>query len=147
MKTCLKMASGEHRKQWHILSLIAILNYNTTHHSSIDCDPSRAFQCRVSHNFLDHNLGLVLILQMNNSAELKSYMTKPRKTSCTPTSNTKIFTTKKANASLLKVKDYCYTSAKSRPSRIINTFFWLSESWTITSGKTATEQYFFCAKA
>ena len=52
------MASGEYRKQWHKYLPIAILNYNTTYHSSIDCEPSRVFHGRVPHNILDHKLGL-----------------------------------------------------------------------------------------
>ena len=56
--TSLKMASGENRKQWHKYLPIAILNYNTTYHSSIDCEPSRVFHGRVPHNLLDHKLGL-----------------------------------------------------------------------------------------
>ena len=57
IKTSLKMASGEYRKQWHKYLPIAILNYNTTYHSSIDCEPSRVFHSRVPHNILDHKLG------------------------------------------------------------------------------------------
>ena len=57
-KTSLKMASGEYRKQWHKYLTIAILNYNTTYHSSIDCELSRVFHGRVPHNILDHKLGL-----------------------------------------------------------------------------------------
>ena len=58
IKTSLKMASGEYRKQRHKYLPIAILNYNTTYHSSIDCEPSRVFHGRVPHNILDHKLGL-----------------------------------------------------------------------------------------
>ena len=58
IKTSLKKASGEYRKQWHKCLPIAILNYNTTLHSSIDCEPSRVFHGRVSHKNLDHKLGL-----------------------------------------------------------------------------------------
>ena len=57
IKTSLKMASGEYRKQWHKFLTIAILNYNTTYHSSINCGPSRVFHGRVPHNILDHKLG------------------------------------------------------------------------------------------
>ena len=57
IKTSLKMASGEYRKQWHKYLPIAILNYNTTYHSSIDCEPSRVFHGRVPPNILDHKLG------------------------------------------------------------------------------------------
>ena len=54
--TSLKIASGEYRKQWHKYLPIAILNYSTTYHSSIDCEPSRVFHGRVPHNILDHKL-------------------------------------------------------------------------------------------
>ena len=103
IKTSLKMASGEYRKQWHKYLPIAILNYNTTYHSSIDCEPSRVFHGRVPHNILDHKLGLrfnstshlLQILQKNYCAEPKSYMTKPTKMSCSHISNTKDIWTKK----------------------------------------------------
>ena len=103
IKTSLKMASGEYRKQWHKYLPIAILNYNTTYHSSIDCEPSQVFHGRVPHNILDHKLGL----RFNPNAapttdfaekllrRTKYYMTKPRKTSCSLISNTKSITTKK----------------------------------------------------
>ena len=58
IKTSLKMPSGEYRKQWQNYLPIAILNYNTTYHSSMDCEPSRVFHGRVPHNILDHKLGL-----------------------------------------------------------------------------------------
>ena len=58
MKTSLKMSSGEYRKQWHKYLLIAILNYNTRYHSSIDWEASRVFHGRVPHNILDHKLGI-----------------------------------------------------------------------------------------
>ena len=58
IKASLKMASGEYRNQWHKYLPIAILNYNTTYHSSIDSEPSRLFHGRVPHNILGHKLGL-----------------------------------------------------------------------------------------
>ena len=58
IKTSLKKASGEDRKQWHKDLPIVILISNTTYHSSINCEPSRVFQGRVPHNILDHKLGL-----------------------------------------------------------------------------------------
>ena len=57
--TSLKMATGKNRKQWHQYLPIEILNYNTTYHSSINCEPSRVFHRRVPHNFLDHKLELL----------------------------------------------------------------------------------------
>ena len=80
IKTSLKMASGEYRKQWHKYLPIPILNYNTTYHSSIDCEPNRVFHGRVPHYILDHKLAYVLIpiphqlqiLLKNYCAERKS---------------------------------------------------------------------------
>ena len=56
--TSVKTASGEYKKQWHKYLPIAILHYNTTYHSSIDCEPSRVFHGRFPHKIPDHKLGL-----------------------------------------------------------------------------------------
>ena len=58
LKGNLIMASGEYRRQWHQYLPLAALNYNTTYHSSIGCEPSRIFHGRVPYNILDHRLGL-----------------------------------------------------------------------------------------
>ena len=57
LKTNLRMASGEYRRQWHKYLPLAVLNYNTTYHSSIDCEPSKVFHGRIPYNVLDHKLG------------------------------------------------------------------------------------------
>ena len=57
LKTNLKMASGEYRRQWHKYLPPAVLNYNTTYHSSIGCEPSKVFHGRIPYNVLDHKLG------------------------------------------------------------------------------------------
>ena len=51
------MASGEYRRQWHKYLPLAVLNYNTTYHSSIGCEPSKVFHGRFLFNVLDHKLG------------------------------------------------------------------------------------------
>ena len=92
IKTSLKMASGEYRRQWHKYLPIAILNYNTKYHFSIDCEPSRVFHGRVPNNILDHRLRFIpntaptTDLQRNYSEDPKSYTTQPRKRSCNRTS-------------------------------------------------------------
>ena len=58
IKTSLKLASCEYRKQGHKYLLFAILDYNTTYHSSIGCKRSRVFHGRVPHFILDHKLEL-----------------------------------------------------------------------------------------
>ena len=52
------MASGEYRRQWHEYLLLAVLNYDTTNHTSIGCEPTRVFHGRIPYNILDHKLGL-----------------------------------------------------------------------------------------
>ena len=54
----LKMASGEHRKQWHKFLPFAILNYNSIYHFSIDFQPSRVFHGRAPQNILHHKFRL-----------------------------------------------------------------------------------------
>ena len=58
LRTNFKMASGEYRRQWHKYLLLAVLNYNTTYHTSIGCEPTSVFQGRIPHNILDHKLGI-----------------------------------------------------------------------------------------
>ena len=51
------MASGEYRRQWHKYLPLAVLNYNTTYHSSNGCEPSKVLHGRIPYNVLDHLLG------------------------------------------------------------------------------------------
>ena len=57
LKGNLKMASGEYCRQWHKYLPLAVLNYNTTYHSSLGCEPSRIFHGRVPYNILDYRSG------------------------------------------------------------------------------------------
>ena len=82
LKTNLKMASMEYRRQWHNYLPLAVLNYNTTYHSSIGCEPSKVFHGRIPFNVLDHKLG-------NNP-------------------NKNFYYDRKAKAAPLKEKDYCF---------------------------------------
>ena len=50
------MASGDYRRQWHKYLPLAVLNYNTTYHSSIGCEPSKVFHGRFPFNVLDHKV-------------------------------------------------------------------------------------------
>ena len=116
IKTSLKMASGEYRKQWHKNLPIAVLNYNTTYHSSIDCEPSRVFHGRVPHNILDHKLGLRFnpnIAPTTDFAEellrrTKILYDKTKKNVMQSYIKYKKYYDKKAKALPLKEKDYCF---------------------------------------
>ena len=115
IKTSLKMASGEYRKQWQYLP-IAILNYNLTYHSGIDCEPSRVFHGRVPHNILDHKLGLRFnpnIAPTTDFAEellrrTKILYDKTKKNVMQSYIKYKRYCDKKAKASPLKEKDSCF---------------------------------------
>ena len=58
LKTNLKIASGEYRRQWHKYLPLAVLNYNTSYYSTLGCEPSRIFHDRIPYKNLDHKLGL-----------------------------------------------------------------------------------------
>ena len=51
------MTSGDYRRQWHKYLPLAVINYNTTYHSSIGCEPSKVFHGRIPYDVLDHKLG------------------------------------------------------------------------------------------
>ena len=116
IKTSSKMASGEYRKQWHKYLPIAILNYSTTYHSTIDCEPSRVFHGRVPHNVLDHKLGLRFnpnIAPTTDFAEellrrTKILYDKTKKNVMQSYIKYKRYYDKKAKASALKEKDYWF---------------------------------------
>ena len=48
IKQALKIETGERRSLWHKYVSIAVLNYNTSYHTSIGCEPSRVFHGRFS---------------------------------------------------------------------------------------------------
>ena len=115
-KTSLKMASSEYRKQWHKYLPIAILNYNTTYHSSIDCEPSRVFHGRLPHNILDHKLGLRFKPNIKPTTDFAEELLRRTKILYDKTKKNfmqsyikyKKYYDKKAKASPLKEKDYCF---------------------------------------
>ena len=116
IKKSSKMISGEYRKQWHKYLPVAILNYNTIYHYRIDCEPSRVFHGRVPYNILDHKLGL----RFNPNAapttdftqellrRTKILYEKTKKNVMQSYIKYKRYYDKKAKASPLKEKDYCF---------------------------------------
>ena len=149
IKTSLKMASGEYRKQWHKHLPIAILNYNTTYHSSIGCEPSRVFHGRVPHNILDHKLGLRFNPNTAPTTEFAEELLRGTKILYDKTKKNVMqsyikynrYYDKKAKASPLKEKDYCFIldiKADYQGSKIPLRDFRLD--WTLFSRKSPTEQ-------
>ena len=57
IKEALKIETGERRSMWHKYVHFAVLNYNTSYHTSIGCEPIRVFHGRISYIILDLKLG------------------------------------------------------------------------------------------
>ena len=70
LKESLKIMTGERRTMWHQFLPMAVLNYNTSYHTSRGCEPSRAFHGRVPYNVLD----LKYVLKPQNPAPTNSKM-------------------------------------------------------------------------
>ena len=58
IKQALKIETGERRSLWHKYINIAVLNYNTSYHKSVGCEPRRVFHGRIPYNVLDLKLGI-----------------------------------------------------------------------------------------
>ena len=97
IKQALKIETGEQRSWWLKYVSIAVLNYNTSYHGSIGCEPSRVFHGRVPYNILDLKMGIrpekILLLTRKLpklcSIRRKQFSKMSAKMPCKPTSNTK----------------------------------------------------------
>ena len=58
IKQALKIQTGERRSLWQKYIKIAVLNYNTSYHTSVGCEPSRVFRGRIPYIVLDSKLGI-----------------------------------------------------------------------------------------
>ena len=116
LKTNLKMTSGDYRRQWHKYLPLAVLNYNTTYHVTLDCELSRIFHGRIPYNILDHKLGLnpnpkvlpttdfadefqrqtQILIDLTKKNIMKSYL------------KYKEYYDRKAKAAPLKQNEYCF---------------------------------------
>ena len=116
LKTSLKKSTGERRSMWHKYVQIAVMNYNTSYHESLGCQPTTVFHGRIPYNILDIKLGLKpewkkeanenltdelqkQIAEIHQSAKdnlMQSYLKYKR------------YYDKKATATPLKINDYCY---------------------------------------
>ena len=137
LKTNLKMASGEYRRQWHKYLPLAVLNYNTTYHASIGCEPSNVFHGRIPYNVLHHKLGnnpnknflpttefaeelqqrTQILIDQTKKNIMQSYL------------KYKEYYDRKAKAAPLQEKDYCFVlqpKADSQGSKIpFRDFRWI----------------------
>ena len=58
IKQALKIETGERRSLWYKYINMAALNYNSSYHTSIGCEPNRVFHGRIPNNVLDLKLGI-----------------------------------------------------------------------------------------
>ena len=118
IKQALKNETGEERSLWHKYVNTAVLNYNTSYHTSNSCEPSRVFHGLIPYNILDWKLGIRPQQQPISSSQvaqdaldqtevihqdvrknaMQAYIKYKKAT----------FYDKKANAAKLKEADYVY---------------------------------------
>ena len=116
LKTNLKMACGEYRRQWHKYLPLAVLNHNTTYHASIGCEPTRVFHGRIPFNILDHKLGNNPNEQINPTTEFAEEIQNRTKILIDKTKQNimqsyikyKEYYDRKAKAAPLKENEYCF---------------------------------------
>ena len=116
IKQALKIETGERRSLWHKYINIAVLNYNTSYHTSIGCEPSRVFHGRIPYNVLDLKLGIHPHQQPIPTSHIaQEFLEKTemihqdvRKNTMQAYIKYKAYCDKTANASKLKVADYVY---------------------------------------
>ena len=116
LKTNLKMASGDYRRQWHKYLPLAVLNYNTTYHATLGCEPTSIFHGRIPYNILDHKLGLnpnPKVLPTTDFADefqrrTQVLMDSTKKNIMQSYLKYKEYYDRKAKAAPLKLNDYCF---------------------------------------
>ena len=116
IKQALKIETGERRSLWRKYINIAVLNYNTSYHTSIGCEPSRAFHGRIPYNVLDLKLRIRPQQQPIPTSQIAQEVLEQtelihqdnRKNSMQAYIKYKAHYDKKANTSQLKEADYVY---------------------------------------
>ena len=116
IKQALKIETGERRSLWHKYINIAVLNYNTSYHTSIGCEPSRVFHGRMPYKVLDLKLGIRPQQQPIPTSQIVQDVLDQtemihqdvRKNTMQAYIKYKAYYDKKANASKLKEADYVY---------------------------------------
>ena len=116
IKQALKIETGERRSLWHKYINIAVLNYNTSYHTSIGCEPSPVFHGRIPYKVLDLKLGIRPQQQPVPTSQIAQEVLEQtemihqdvRKNIMQAYIKNKAYYDKEANASKLKEADYVY---------------------------------------
>ena len=70
IKNTLKITTGERRTMWHKYVQVAVLNYNTSYHNSLGCEPSRVFHGRIPFNVIDLKFGMRPAIKQKPTTEV-----------------------------------------------------------------------------
>ena len=116
IKQALKIETDERRSLWHKYVGIAVLNYNTSYHTSFGCEPSRVFHGRIPYNILDLKMGIRPQKNPSPDSQIAQYVLQQtettfkdvRKNAMQAHIKYKAYYDKKANASKLKQADYVF---------------------------------------
>ena len=116
IKTALKISTGERRSMWHKYVQIAVMNYNTTYHETLGCEPSTVFHGRIPYNVLDLKLGIKPKWKTTPHSDIAEQLQKQiDEVRATAKDNImlsylkyKKYYDRKATAAPLKINDYCY---------------------------------------
>ena len=116
IKQALKIETGERRSLWHKYINIAVLNYNTSYHTNIGCEPSRVLHGRFPYYVLDIKLGIRPQQQPIPSSQIAQEVLEQtemihqdvRKNIMQAYIKYKAYYDKKANTSKLKEAEYVY---------------------------------------
>ena len=116
IKTAPKISTGERRSMWHKYVQIAVMNYNTTYHETLGCEPSTVFHERIPYNVLDLKLGIKPKWKTTPNSDIAEQLQKQiDEVRATAKDNimlsylkNKKYYDRKVPAAPLKVNDYCY---------------------------------------
>ena len=116
IKQSLKIETGERRSLLHKYISIPVLNYKTSYHSSIGCEPSRVFHGRSPYNILDLKMGIRPQKTSSPDSEIAQDVLEQtemifqdvRRNTMQAHIKHKAYYDKKAIASKLKQSDYVY---------------------------------------
>ena len=113
IKQAMKHETGERTSLWHKYINIAVLNYNTSYHTIIGCEPSLGIYGRNPYNVLDLKLGICPSLQPIPTSQIAQELLEQaemihqdvRENTMQAYIKYKAYYDKKANASKLKETD------------------------------------------
>ena len=131
LKTSLKISTGERRSMWHKYVQIAVMNYNTSYHESLGCEPTTVFHGRIPYKILDIKLGLKPEWKKDKNEDLTDELQKQiteihqaaKENPMQSYFNYKQYYDKKPTATPLKVNDYCYVLKPRADNQSMNLAF------------------------